>query len=93
MRPRSANLSASLFPSTWMWEGTLTHWTLRPGLSNSKSSCSHRDTLGTGPQEPFQPRSFHCLATPVAPGMTYWGVGADGDVNSTENLQRSEGCH
>ena len=44
---------------------------VRSGLSSSASNSSHSEPLETGPEEPFQPRSFQHLAAPAAPRITY----------------------
>ena len=60
---RSTRRSVLLFPSTVTWEGTLTHCVVFPRWSSSWRSCSQMLTLATGPQHPFQSRSFHRFAT------------------------------
>ena len=69
--PFLASLSASLLSSMVTCDGTLTQWSIRPGRSSSVSSYSQRGALGTSPDDPTQPLSFHRLAAPAAPSMTY----------------------
>ena len=40
MCPCSASLSTSLFPSMVTWDGTLTQWIVRPGLSSLRPGLS-----------------------------------------------------